>query len=674
MPARSRTSPGATPVTTPRIPPGALMGPTATSDPGVSASAPAKGNGAVNTAPQPTAATPGAGRAGPSSYTAHPGWTLVSLALSLVGTAGVAAILYAIRFGPNGAFDYSAVGIPVRDLFVVALALVGAPFLVSIFYRVHWLFFLLPIVLNGILYPLFAPYGFPATRDPIFVYQFAQSLLQYGHWIPGSLVTSQAVTYSYWPAAGIYNAEFSVFTQIPLVTVFDWAQPIFRLLVVPVAVYGISLRFFGPRSAGLGVFLYLAVPSIELNIPTQQDFAVGWLALTLLFLACLATEKRGQDVGLRIGLILFSSMVVIAHHLSSYITLGWLAGLAILPYLLWGSREGRKASPSVRPFAVFLRYLAVIVFFAILVSAPGIHQNLTVLLSNINALLTSTGPTGRARTVGQTFPPYQLGWIFACMGLVALFALLILRKTLRVPRYKFLVTNLIIGIVGAALALVFLPTGLSILSLRVMEYVGLILMPGAAWFIVSVIATYRRKATAPPAPSRTRRLRIRWAPIGAVACALVIFTGGALVSLTTRDAFAPSNATTIDAPRYIDENAYATAVWASSHLDRSKLVWGDRLAYSVLGGLANLPIRWDSFKVFNGTNLTDTNWSGLQRGQYIAVDDLMTRVTPSFFGPSRDQPLGPLPPAALAKFEAPTYFQVLYQNSVFTIYQVVRVP
>jgi hypothetical protein len=579
-----------------------------------------------------------------------------------------------IRFTHGGVYDAYYHGIPLRIVFVFSLGVAGAPFFVSIFHRVPALFLAVPIILDSLLYPIFSPYGLPTSRDPTYVFQFAQSLLHYGIWVPGAHVTNQAGTYSYFPGAGVFNAEFSVFTGLPLVSVFNWAQPAMRLLLMPAVIYAFTARLFGSRYATLAVLLYLAVPSTELNISTQQDFAIPFLALSLLMLALLFDMKGREALSLRILVVVFSSFIVLDHHLSSYLTAAWLIGLAALPYLVWGAERALKAYPSIRPVRVMTRYLVVFLVYVVLVSAPAIYSTYLIFQRSVVTLLSSTGPSTRSNTLGASFPSYQLALIFLSVGLVVLVSILVLRHTLKSDRLAFASINVLIGVILSVLALVFLPTGLGILALRMMEYTGIILVPATAWFLIRRVAGQKDE---PPPPRRSptmRRLVPRYAGALAVFLAFVIFVGGALVPLSTRDAFAPKSAALIDAPRYVNGNGYQAALWAQSHLNASAKVWGDYLAYSVFGGFGDMRMTFDSFTVFNGSTVAGTNWSRVVPGDYIVTDVYMTSITPEFPGPSLEQPRAPLPLAAVDKFNDPAYFARVYEDSLFNVYLVVAVP
>jgi hypothetical protein len=626
-----------------------------------------------------------------------PGWTLISLFLCLLGFLGVAGLLYGYKFLEIGAYYH---GIPTRILFVLALALVGSPFYVTIARRVPGIFLILPVALLAFLYPLFSPYGLPYSRDTVFSFQFAQVLLQQHHWVPGGLVTNQAIVYSYYPGSGVFNAETSSFTGLPLIQTFNWGLQLFRFLVIPVGIYALTVRFFGPRAGPLAVFLYMGVPSIEVNIPTQQDFAMPFLLLMVLMAVYLIHTETVALTPLRVGFVIFSSFIIISHHLTSYIAGAWLAAILIFPYIL----RGRNAFDKLRPAAAVGRYLLVFLLFVLLVSGPAFVNHVQLLYTAVGSIFSGVPTTGRASTIGSTFPFYQTSWIFLSLGIVVLISLYVLVLLLRRPKLTFLSTLIVIALLTALVTIPFLPTGLSFLALRLMEYSELILAPVVAWFLV--VYLQRERAAAPPTtspsaagspevphpPSRRPTPRRSWLPVAAaVAISVVIFTGGSLVPLSTRDAFAPASAVLIDAPRYINQSAYDAALWAKANLPPtlynasnhtwSHLVWGDYLVYSVYGGFGDFEMAWSPFHIFEHHILNDTNWTGIRVGDYVVTDVLMTEVIPSFPGPTNrvgfatSQPNAPILAVNLTKFQNnPKYFQPVYENPIFKVYVVIANP
>jgi hypothetical protein len=329
----------------------------------------------------------------------------------LLGFLLVAFLLYEFKF--HGASQYFH-GIPTRDLFVGGLALAVAPYLLTVFRRVPALFLVFPAVLIFFLYPIFSPHGLPFSRDPIFNFQFAQAVANSSMWVPLSGVTGQAQTYSYYPGGAVYSTVVSSLTTLPVVQTFDWGYYAFRLLVVPLAIYAIAARLFSARSAPLAVMLYLGIPSIEFNIPTQQDFAITWFILALAVLAFLATSKRSSTF-LQAALVAFCTIVIISHHVSTYVLLGWLGGITILPLIL----RRRDPYPNARTGIAFLRSLVTVLVWAVLVTLPVLRQQTSFLAKNVALIFhpaRSLSPGGAAR--GSTFPLYQDGWIALAIALI----------------------------------------------------------------------------------------------------------------------------------------------------------------------------------------------------------------------------------------------------------------
>jgi hypothetical protein len=603
-----------------------------------------------------------------------PGWALFSLFLCLLGFIGVAALLYGYKFLEIGAYYH---GIPTRVLFVLSLALVGSPFYVTIVRRVPALFLIAPVGLLAFLYPLFSPYGLPYSRDPIFSFQFAQVLLQQHHWVPGGSVTNEAIVYSFYPGSGVFNAETSSFTGLPLIDTFNWGLQLFRFLVIPLGIYALTNRFFGSRAAPLAVFLYMGVPSIEMNIPTQQDFAMPFLLLMVLMAVYIIQTESTSLTSLRVAFVVFSSFIIIAHHMTSYLAGVWLGGILLLPYVL----RGQGAFEKLRPALATLRYLLVFLLFVLLVSGPAFVSHVRILVNAVGDVFSGAAPTSLGATIGATFPLYQTAWIVLSLGLVLIISLYVLILVLRRPKLSFLSTLIVIAILTALVAVPFLPTGFSFLALRLMEYSELILAPAVAWFLVAYLP--RGRGTSPAVdPHPPRPVRRSWWPVAmAIGLSVVVFTGGSLVPLSTRDAFAPANAAIIDAPRYINVSAYDAALWAKAHLTSSAHLWGDYLAYTVYGGFGDFQSQWSPFHIFEHRLLNTTNWTGIRVGDYVVTDALMTQITPTFPGPAdhypspATQPNAPIPAQNLTKFQSnPTYFRTVYENTIFTVYVVVVDP
>jgi hypothetical protein len=650
--------------------------------------------------PVPTpssAAGTGAGSSGPQpGGTTSPPWLLLSLLVSLGGFLGILFLVYHLKFDGSG---YSIGRFPARDLFVGFLTLACAPFVLTLFQRVPAVLLAPAVVLVFMLYPLFSPFGLPYSRDPIFNFQFAQVLLTSAHWTPLAGVTEQAGVYSYFPPSAIFNAEGSLFLGVPLSTSFLYTLPALRLLVLPATIYALGLRLFGPRPGALGVLLYMGVPSITFNLVVQQEFAIIFLALSFLALTYVEHGFGGNVMGIRVVLVLFSSFIVLSHHLTTYIAALWLVGLVLVPIVLVGRTSFSKA----RIGRVLARYLIVFVLYTAFVTASVVSGQVLLLSQVISALVKGVRPTGHVAALGLSFPFYQQAWIGLALGLTALLGLAVLRKIVRIPEQRFLSFNLLISLVLVVAAVPLLPTSLNFLVLRAMEYAGIFLAPTvAAWFVVSGLprlkAEFARARTRagfagwiarhqprlggwllnPDPPARRRRtfdrLYERTPHLIVVAGVVFLFAAGSLVPLTTRDQFASSDSLASESPLFITPHDYDLALWAGSHLNRSSPLWGDYLAYDVFGGFGRFSMPYGEYPLFNGTNITTESWSRLPVGAYVVTDAYMTRYTPEFPGPGSEQPTAPLLPAQLTKFDQPALFSVVYVDPVFTIFEVVHKP
>jgi hypothetical protein len=611
-------------------------------------------------------------------------WTPIFLLfLSFLGFLGIALLLYATKFdGVNATWH----GFPSRLAYVVLLALAAAPFALTIFRRVPVLFLALPVVLIFFIYPIFSPYGLPYSRDTIFNFQFAQAIQGSGTWQPLAGVVGQANVYSYFPGGAVFNAEASSMTSLTLLQTFPWAYELFRLLVIPLAVYALASRLFGPRSAALAVLFYISVPSIELNIPTQQDFAVTFFVLAFAALAFLATENSLSSnlTVLRVTVVVAAGMIVVSHHVSTYILIGFLAGLAILPWIL----RRKDPYPAMRSVAVLFGTVALALIWVSAVSLPVLEAQRTILTTNLGALIRPS-PTTASQSIipGGSFPLYLIVWIAAAAAIEGLLAIVVLAENYRRKDRSFVTFSILTAILVAVFSVPFFSTGFNFLVLRQFEYTGVIFAPAAAWWITAHLAGGTEGLSPEPAPTGgpvvpppaprptwTRRpttLRRVGYPLIAVAVILIVFAGGSLVPLSTRDQFAAPGEVLIDSPEHINQTVYGAAVWAESHLNYNHSMWGDYLTYTLFGGFGGFQLHYDSYPLFEYNYFSLLAVSRLHTGDYIVVDTFLTQhvLQPVFWGPLSDQPSAPLNESQLTKFDQPRYFSLLYQDQTFSIYQ-----
>ncbi|MFZ1023532.1 MAG: hypothetical protein WAN87_05305 [Thermoplasmata archaeon] len=605
------------------------------------------------------------------SAAARPRRVLLALSLSLVGFLLVAVLIYSTKYlgaGPT-VFD-----LPSRDLWVLGLMLAVSPLLFAVFHRVSIVFLLPGIALIFLLYPLFSPFGLPYDRDVVYNFQFASVLLQTGHWVPGGPnFTGQASDYSLYPGSGVYNAEFASATGIPLVTSIQWSIPIFRLLVLPPVVYTIGKRLFSPRVGMLSLLLFMGIPSILFNISVQQEFAVPFFALTFLLLAYVVLEPEIWSSAVFILLVLFSSFIVISHALTSYVTLAWLGGFLLVAFLL--ARQEKIRWSRVAP--IFVTYLATFVVYTYFFTATLFEFQLGQLETNARAIL-ATSPasaTPAAAGVGLSFPLYQQAWSYGAFLFIVVLGIVGLLAFRRSKQWSFIGINVVLALILTLATIPFLATDFSFLVQRVLEWTSFFLLPLVAWWLLDQLWPHVTRSPSEGNQS-SRRSSPNWrryvGPVAAIAIVVLIFTGGSLVPYSSRDQFAPTSQIEDDSPVLINGNDYAVAVWAHTHLNRSVMVWGDYFTYAVLGGFGAFNVGWDGYLPFNGTTVSESAWALLKVGQYIVVDQYMTTKTPEFYGPADDQPTGPLNEAQITKFNNPTYFDRVFDNSRFTIYMVIQ--
>ncbi len=452
------------------------------------------------TAPPATDAFP---REGPSTdYPPGPTASLVALLFSLLGFLGVALILYEFKF--HGVSFLLGI-IPTRVLLVLSLASAAAPFYVTAVRRVPVLYLMLPVFLIVFLYPLFSPYGLPFSRDAIYNLQFAQSVLTTHSWQPLVDVSAQAKIYSFYPGGAVYNALVPSLTGIPLNQTFLWAFELLRLLVIPCAIYAFCVRLFGSRPAPLAVLFYLTVPSIQMNVPTQTDFAVLWFILAVVLLGFLATSSATSETWfLRAMFIAAAAMVVVSHYVTTYLLIAMLFGLAVLPWII----RRRDPYPNLRSFTMFFAVLTMLLIWVALVSRPVILKEYAILVLNVHAVLMPAAGRAVAAAPGGTFPLYEVAWIVAAIVVSGGLAMLTLVRTYRFDQLAFITFGIVSSTLVGIFSIPFLSTGFSFLALREFEFVGVFFAPAGAWYLTNRLLRPRVELPA-HAPRDLPRLPIR---------------------------------------------------------------------------------------------------------------------------------------------------------------------
>ena len=261
---------------------------------------------------------------------------------------------------------------------------------------------------------------------------------------------------------------------------------------------------------------------------------------------------------------------------------------------------------------------------------------------------------------GLAVPLYLIAWIAAAAAAEGLLAIVVLADSFRRKDRAFVTFAILTAILVAVLSVPFFSTGFNFLILRQFEYTGVIFAPAAAWWITAHLAggtaglspqpaPYGSPPPAPPRraawsgrrPSTMRRVGY---PIIAVGVIVLIFGGGALVPLSTRDQFAPAGEVLIDSPVHINQTVYAAAVWADDHLNQNRSMWGDYLAYTLFGGFGGFRMRYDAYPLYECSGFLPNAVQRLHVGDYIVVDTYLTTqvLQPEFNGNLTDQPQVPL--------------------------------
>ena len=589
---------------------------------------------------------------------------ITALVVCLLGFIGLIFVVWRMKTGAGGT---------PRALFVFLLGAICAPFYLAFVKTPKLPFLFAPVVAIFLLYPIAAPHGVVYSTDPIFNFSFTQDLLDTGFWAPGS-GNAFAFTYSFYPVGNVFVGYVILNAPLQPDIGYLWIEPMLRLLAIPATVYSIGRRLFGPRTAVIGVALYLGTPSILFNLPIQQGFGTIFFGLSLLslFMLTQAVDVRAQARAAALFAVV-SAAIVLTHHLSSYVAAFWLAALGVLIL----RRRARTTLPVLLLAVLFAYFVVLLLLYIDALTKPVFLGHELTLQTVLTSLIGPEGapaanPSGS--NLGRTFMPLEIGWLAG--SLIALFLLSLLSVWhYRVTRHHpFAVAN---GIVAAFLIFITLPllfTPLNYVPLRINEYTGFIVMPFAA-------ATLIRWARSDFWKSVRRAPRIfrerEWLPKAVVlATSAAVVMGGNLAPLTMRAYFEPFLQRTTDSPLYLDVDSLRAADWAGAHFANG-YIWGDQLAVDVFAGFGDLPVKFGSARMFNGTaldNSTLKSWKavGMKVGDYVAVNRWMTILRPNFF--QEGLRTTPADPAELDKFATDPHFALVYQDATFSVYQVMSLP
>jgi len=584
---------------------------------------------------------------------------IMALVTCLLGFIGLIFVVWRMKTG--------AAGTP-RALFVFLLGAVCAPFYLAFVRTPKLPFLFAPVIAIFLLYPIAAPHGVVYSTDPIFNFSFTQDLLDTGFWAPGS-GNAFAFTYSFYPIGNVFVGYVILNAALPPDIGYLWVEPILRLLAIPAIVYSIGRRLFGPRTAAIGLLLYLGTPSILFNLPIQQGFGTIFFALALLALFILthAVDQRAQRRA-SVLFVVVSAGIVMTHHLSSYVFALWLAALGVLIV----RRRARATLPVLRLGVLFAYFVVILLVYIDAFTKPiffGHEQTLATVLTNFIAPEGATTGTSGSN-LGRTFSQLEIVWLAGSLVVLFLLSLLSVWRYRVTRHHPFAVAN---GLVAAFLIFITLPllfTPLNYVPLRINEYTGFVVTPFAA-------ATLIRWARSDFWKSVRRAPRVfldrPWLPrVAVLATSAAVVMGGNLAPLTMRMYFEPFAQRSTDSPLYLDANSLRSADWATDHFGSGR-IWGDQLAVNVFAGFGDMPVEFGSARLFNGTTLDASAWASLKAidvrvGDYVAVDRWMTILRPNFF--HEGLRATPVTPPEVDKFATDPHFALVYQDATFSVYRV----
>jgi len=584
---------------------------------------------------------------------------ITALVTCLLGFIGLIFVVWKMKTG--------AAGTP-RALFVFLLGAICAPFYLAFVRTPKLPFLFAPVVAIFLLYPIAAPHGVVYSTDPIFNFSFTQDLLDTGFWAPGS-GNAFAFTYSFYPIGNVFVGYVILNAPLPPDIGYLWVEPILRLLAIPATVYSIGRRLFGPRTAAIGLLLYLGTPSILFNLPIQQGFGTIFFALALLalFILTQAVDQRAQRRA-SVLFVVVSAGIVMTHHLSSYVFAFWLAALGVLIV----RRRARSTLPVLRLSVLFAYFVVILLVYIDAFTKPiffGHEQTLATVLTNFIAPEGATTGTSGSN-LGRTFSQLEIVWLAGSLVVLFLLSLLSVWRYRVTRHHPFAVAN---GLVASFLIFITLPllfTPLNYVPLRINEYTGFVVMPFAA-------ATLIRWARSDFWKSVRRAPRVfldrPWLPrLAVLATSAAVVMGGNLAPLTMRMYFEPFAQRSTDSPLYLDANSLRSADWATDHFGSGR-IWGDQLAVNVFAGFGDMPVEFGSARLFDGTTLDALAWANLKAidlrvGDYVAVDRWMTILRPNFF--HEGLRATPVTPAEVDKFATDPHFALVYQDATFSVYRV----
>ncbi len=208
----------------------------------------------------------------------------------------------------------------------IMLGLVIAALLLMVFNRIEEKQYpiLIYFITLGMVYQLTLLSNYVVGTDIHYEYYYALQTYNTGHWdytIPHSYNAAMSVT--------VFLPFMAKLLHIPLAWAFKIFPPLF-LSGIPVVAYYIFKREFNSKAAFLGVFFFISVPTMFLELSGLAKQAIGELFLVLC-LGLIAYNFLNLKKWLRYALIvLFGMLTIVSHYSMGGALFCYLGGALVL--------------------------------------------------------------------------------------------------------------------------------------------------------------------------------------------------------------------------------------------------------------------------------------------------------------------------------------------------------
>jgi len=527
--------------------------------------------------------------------------------------------------------DYAS--FPTQYLYWFGIVLVALPFVfIKSDIRLRIMSLLCIFFIANFGFVLWAPYGYPYGRDSQFAYQAAQNIQEEGFWIAGS-GTSQSTAYSYYPAMYLIHVNISNLTGIPLSILIMFFDSVLRFMLIPIFLYLLFRKYFDKEIALICIFLYGSTLTF-INFPHHENFAIIFFVGSIYLFTKVLEKNKIAD---KIYFLLFSCIIIISHHFTGFIYMGWLIlFITVFLVFVFFSRFKKMNLNMNLKNPVFLSLLILIFFIGWNLNLAGpVTTNFSRSLvsslnrgiqSNINSLIIEVNPETRplivnqsltvqrvsedlmvmrktedvkkekiislsnfinyyfeniptlinSRYPGANFTFLQIFIIGTSLMLTLIFVVYGLYNFKYILTNIFLIANLVFAVCILALTFITFLTGFSFLALRIFEFASIGYIPLIAYSLQKV---YQKN---------------KWLAYFVVLSMIIIFLASQFMIRvgTIRHFYVPKDKILSDNEFFNTPGIIGAAYWSKETFDKDTSIISDKLAEDTIGafGRANVLI------------------------------------------------------------------------------------